>query len=144
MNMKGKKGKKIEIISSLKQKVAEIAERNRLTLVMLFGSQSRGDVHQESDVDLAYQAAHPLSVEQEVLLNYHFTEVFGIDRVDTVDISRASPLLSREILDQAVVLYDKTGLAFPTFELHALRSFAEARPLFDMRREKIDMFARAI
>lgn len=143
MKTKGMNAKRIEITPLLKQKVVELAGHNQLTLVMLFGSQSRGDVHAESDVDIAYQAEHPLTAEQEVMLNYQFTEVFGTDRVDTVDITRASPLLNREILDQATVLYDKTGLAFPAFELRALRSFLEARPLFEMRREKIEAFAHA-
>lgn len=133
--------KKVEITPALKQKVADLAIQNQLAMIVLFGSQSTGNVHEESDVDIAYQPECTLSAEQEVKLNYELTTMFGNDHVDTVNLVHASPLLAREVLDEATVLYDKTGFVFPAFELHALRSFAEARSLFDMRREKIGMFA---
>lgn len=143
--MKGTKqnAKKLEITSLLKQTVAKLAEENRLSMVVLFGSQSTGNVHEESDVDIAYQTETRLSGEQEVSLNYQFAQIFGTDRIDTVNITHAPPLLTREILDSATTLYDKTGIAFPTFELHALRNFLEAKPLFDIRREKLGIFANA-
>jgi len=134
--MKKRKGK-IEITQTLKEEISRLAEEYGLVLVMLFGSQSRGDAHEGSDIDVAFRPGKPLSEKQEAALNYELVKIFRNDRVDTVDLSRVSPLLRRRILEDVSLLYDRSGLAFPTFELYALRSYIEAMPLFNIRREKL-------
>lgn len=131
----------ITITPDIQKKIAALSERYGLMLVLLFGSQSRGDAGQESDVDIAFLPEKPLAPEYDIALNADLAAVFGTDRVDTTDLTRAPPLLRREILEYATVLYDRTGIGFATFEAHTLRSFAEAQPLFEIRREKLRALA---
>jgi predicted nucleotidyltransferase len=119
------------------KKINELANVYHLSLVVLFGSQSTGHTHAESDIDVAYVAEHPLTVEQEVHLNYELTNTFQIDRVDTVNIHHAPPLLMRRIFDEGTPLYQKTGQEFFRYRLYAMRRFIEAQPLYAIRRNEL-------
>ncbi len=131
---------KIEITDRIKQNIRALAEKYGLTLVVLFGSQASGKTHRESDVDIAYKPSRPLSSEEESMLNYELTPVFRTNSIDTTNLSYAPPLLQRRIVDEAVVLYDQTGHEYSAFEVAAIRRYVEAKPLFAIRREKLDAF----
>lgn len=128
----------------MKLAVQKLAEENGLSLVLLFGSRATGKTHKESDVDIGYLPEQPLSIKDEIHLNYELTLIFGTDHVDTVNLRHASALLLREITDQAVVLFEKTGTELDTFAIYALRRFREASPLFEIRREKLDAFLKPV
>ena len=130
------------ITEKSKDRVAALAKKYRLSLVVLFGSQATGQTHQESDVDIGYLPEQPISIKDEIRLNYELTLIFGTDRVDAVNLRHASAMLLQEIADQAVVLFEKTGTELDTFAIYALRRFREAAPLFEIRREKLDAFLK--
>jgi predicted nucleotidyltransferase len=125
---------------AIRQKVAELAEKYHLSLVLLFGSQASGATHRESDVDIAVLGEKALTEHDFMMINYECTTIFGTDRVDIVNIRRAPSLLLRRITDEAVVLYDRTDHAFSALEVLAARRFAEAQPLYEITREKINAF----
>jgi len=120
---------------SIKTHIATLAEKYGLSLVVLFGSQATGHTHKESDVDVAYLADKKLSYDDEVLLNFDLTEVFRNDKVSLVNLKTAPPLLLKQVVMNAIVLYEKTPHLFIEMFLYALRVYAEAQPLFDLRRE---------
>ena len=74
----------IQITDSIRGKIAELAQKYHLSLVVLFGSQSRGDTHSKSDVDIAYRGAGPLLLESEGMLIVELIEVFHTDKIDLV------------------------------------------------------------
>ena len=122
--------------------ISAIAEKYRLSLVVLFGSQATGKTHKESDVDIAYLPGRPLSPEEEININYELTLVSRTDRVDTVNLRNAPGLLLKQIVDQGVIFYEKTGTEFAELEIYAMRRYKEATPLFEIRREKLDAFLK--
>lgn len=130
------------ITDKRKDKVRALAEKYHLSLVVLFGSQATGKMHKESDVDVGYLPEKPLSTKNEIHLNYELTLIFRMDRVDTVNLRHAPGLLLKHIVDQGVILYEKTGAEFAGLEIYALRRFREAAPLFEIRREKLDAFLK--
>lgn len=120
-------------IGQIKPQIAKIAETYGLTLVVLFGSQTTGQTHKESDVDVAYTSSKKLSFHDEVRLNADLTEIFRNDMVSLVNFKTAPPLLLKQIVTNAIVLYEKTPHLFVEMFLYALRAYEEAQPLFALR-----------
>ncbi len=123
--------KAMELTEKQKQKIREIAKQYRLKLVLLFGSQSENRTHEESDFDIAYLPDKPLGFEDEYRLNYEFTNVFQVDRVDTVDLGKASPLLLYAIFRSPQALFQENELIFPLYQTYAFKKYIEAGPLYE-------------
>ena len=126
------------------EKIRDLAQQYRLTLLVLFGSQATGKTHRESDVDVAYSAEAALDTQDDIRINYELTLIFHTDHVDTVNLRHTPPLLLQQIADEGIALYEKTGVEFAALQVYALRRFREARPLFEIRREKLDAFVNAV
>jgi uncharacterized protein len=121
------------ITSDIKLKIAHVAEKYNLSLVLLFGSQATGKSHKGSDYDIAYLGDAPLSLDDESKLIVDLMQVFGIEKVDLTSIRGSSPLLLHEIVSTGSVLFEKTPSLFTALYIYALRTYEEARPLFELR-----------
>lgn len=128
----------MEINEKQQKNIEKIAEKYGLKLILLFGSQASGDTHSESDFDIAYVSERKLSFEEECQLNFEFTENLPGDRVDTVDIKKASPLLMRSIFKNPQILYKKDGMVFPTYRSYAFKLFVEAKPLYEIKKSYLE------
>ena len=114
-----------------KKKIREIAEKYHLKLILLFGSRANGRIHKESDFDVAYLPKKNLAFYQENYLNYEFTNIFQHDRVDTVDMRKAPPLLLCAIFRECQILFKEDNLIFPTYRAYAFKKYIEAKPLLE-------------
>jgi len=121
----------MEINQKQKEKIQEIAKKYQLKLVLLFGSQVSGKTNKESDFDVAYLSKKDLSFDEENYLNYEFTNIFQHDRVDTVNIKKASPLLLFGIFRECRVLFEQDDLIFPTYRAYVFKKYVEAKPLLE-------------
>jgi uncharacterized protein len=121
-------------------KITEFAKKYGLSLVVLFGSHATGHTHKGSDVDIAFLPVQPLTTPQEIQINYELTLICKTDRIDSVNLRYAHPLLLKEIADQGKILYENTGTEFAELEIYALRRYQEARLLYEIRREKLAEF----
>lgn len=91
--------------------------------IYLFGSMARGDVHRESDVDLAIlsgakiptAALFDLTARLEALLHRS---------VDLVDLRAASAVLRVQVLGDAELLDDADSIRRAEFECFALADYA--------------------
>lgn len=91
--------------------------------IYLFGSMARGDVHRESDVDLAIlsgakiptAALFDLTARLETLLHRS---------VDLVDLRAASAVLRVQVLGDAELLDDADSIRRAEFECFALADYA--------------------
>lgn len=127
----------MEINEKQKQKIKEIAEKYGLKLILLFGSQSTGRTNRESDFDIAYLSKKNLTFDQENNLNYEFTNIFQHDKVDSVDIRKAPPLLLFGIFKQCLVLFKENDLIFPTYRAYAFKKYIEIKPTLEESFKKI-------
>ena len=109
-----------------------------LSLLLLFGSQATGEAKRQSDIDFAFFSKEELTPKEDVLLNTRLCRLSKTDRVDTVNLRRAHPLLLKKILDSSKVLYQSSPVEFSKFEVLTLQKYREATPLFKMRRERLD------
>lgn len=134
----------IEINEKIKDKVAKLAEKYGLRLVLLFGSQARGETHKESDIDIAYLSGKSLDFNQECYLNFEFTTVFHQDRVDTVDLKKANPLLMYTVFDSPKILFQEDDIVFSNYQAYAFKRFIEAKPIFQERARRVLEYTNGI
>ena len=120
----------MKLTQTQKQKIKEIAGKYQLKLVLLFGSQSSGYIHKESDVDVAYLPEKSLDFEKEYRLNYEFTKIFQTDKVDTVDLRKASPLLLYAVFQNPIILFQENDLVFPLYRAYVFKRYIEAKSFY--------------
>lgn len=91
----------------------------------------------ESDIDLAYQAKLALSPDEELQLLWDFIFLYHRDRIDLVDLNKASPLLMFEVASNGKVLYEEND-SFLRFKLKASARYADTQHLRRMRQEYLN------
>jgi predicted nucleotidyltransferase len=88
--------------------------------VYLFGSAVTGDLHEESDVDLAVLLPHDEAKRRGALnlsdLRYQLEDVIG-RRVDLINLRRASTVLQHQVLVNGRVLFVADSRAHAEFEM---------------------------
>jgi predicted nucleotidyltransferase len=118
---------KAETDSSPIEAIRSVAARQPgLTLLVLFGSRARGDESARSDWDFGYLAdrsADPLMIMAAL------AEAVGSDRLDVVDLARASGLLRYRAARDGVLVYEATPGCFDRFRFEAARFWFDAEPV---------------
>jgi predicted nucleotidyltransferase len=114
-----------------------IIEKYNLNLLLSFGSYGTERFTPESDIDLAYQAKQNLSPNEELQLLKDLIFLYRRDRIDLVDLSKASPLLMFEVATNGKVLYEEND-SFLHFKLKASARYADTGHLRRMRREYLN------
>jgi len=94
-----------------------------LTLLMLFGSRARGDESPHSDWDFGYLGTPELDVD--ALLGNIVTAVAS-DRVDLVDLHRASGLLRFRVARDGVPVFEASAGSADGFRLEAAQFWCDA------------------
>ena len=126
----------MELEKRQKQKIEEIAKKYRLKLILLFGSRATGKIHKKSDFDVSYLPEKNLSYDDEIDINFQFTNIFKHDRVDTVNMQKAPPLLLYAIFNKCFILFKKDDLIFPTYRAYAFKKYFEIKPFLEKALKK--------
>ena len=109
------------------QKLARVAHgHSGLKLVVLYGSRGRGEARPDSDWDLGYLADASLDPDgflADAVL------ALGSDRIDLVDLGRASGQLRYRAAAEAHVVFARSDEAFPSFWLDAVTFWCDAAPV---------------
>ena len=129
------------IMKKLKD-LKDLVNKYKLSLVLLFGSHVHGDVHPESDMDIAIYGKKILSEADKINLTYEFSKIFHKDKIDVVDIKTSHPLLKREIFKDYKVLYQRNPMLVYQLELVSLHEFKESEILCQIRHERLQEFIR--
>ena len=108
-------------IENIKPKIAKLAEKYGLSLVLLFGSQATGKTHPRSDVDIAYLSEKPVDLMEESAISVALMDIFKTSFIDLVSLRNASPLLQKEIADNATVVYESKKSLFNEFIINAFK-----------------------
>jgi predicted nucleotidyltransferase len=123
----------------VRSRLAPLFQRPDVRLVVLFGSVAKGREREGSDVDLGLIAdggIEPLIPEVIRLLH--------TDRVDVVDLRRASPLLAFSAARHGIPLHQGTRGAFASFASLSLRRYEDTRKLRKLREESLRRYARDV
>jgi predicted nucleotidyltransferase len=97
-----------------------------LTLLVLFGSRARGDASAQADWDFGYLSdgsVNPLTVMAAL------AEAVGSERLDLVDLARASGLLRYRAARDGVLVYEARPGIFDRFRFEAARFWYDAEPV---------------
>lgn len=111
-----------ELPSDIKQRLAQLIplfEREGVQLAYLFGSLGQGQPGH--DVDLAILTRSELAFR----LRGAITECLGTERLDLVDLRRASPVLRFEILRTGQLLYAADQALSERFEMATLQVYQD-------------------
>ena len=109
----------------------------RLELVVLFGSMAKGRQGPRSDVDVAVRCTGDADLDR---LYVALAPRLRSDRLDLVDVRRASPLLMMEIARSGRVLYEKHPGAFREFQSLASRRYCDTAKLRRAQKRAIELF----
>ncbi|MFO7963092.1 MAG: nucleotidyltransferase family protein [Desulfobacterales bacterium] len=86
-------------------KIIDICRKNDISRIGLFGSRSRGEATESSDIDLLVQLSKPKSLLSLVKLERNLTEALG-KKVDLITEGAISPYLKDRILKELTVIYE--------------------------------------
>ena len=128
----------LDDINIIKQGVSKLADKYKLSLALIFGSRATGKIHSGSDIDVAYLSSAPLSLEDESQLALNLADILKTNLIDLVSIRASSPLLLKEIADNAVVLYESEKFLFSEFRLYSFKKYFESKRLFELRRDYLN------
>lgn len=105
---------------------ATAARQEGLALLVLFGSRARGDGSSGSDWDFGYLAA-PAADPTALLVA--LAEAVGSERVDLINLARASGLLRYRAARDGVLVYEAAPGGFDHFRFEAARFWFDAEPV---------------
>lgn len=124
-------------VSELTEKLQPFFQQHDTQLVILFGSTVTGRLHHESDLDLGILSDKPLDT---VAVTNELIRLLHLNRIDVVDLRRASPLLAREIVRQGVVLHERDPGGYAQFVSLAVRRYVDTRKLREAQQQVIERF----
>jgi len=115
------------------RKVKEIAQKYKLELLLLFGSQvkKKSIKSEKTDFDVAYLAKQELSFDEQIKMNCELMEVFGSDKIDMVNLKNANPLLMYQVGQNCRLLYGKKE-DFLEFKALAFRVYIDQQDLLEL------------
>ena len=108
-----------------------------LELVVLFGSTAKGRRRAGSDVDVAVRCAGPADLD---VIHGVLAPAIHTDRLDLVDLRRASPLLAMEVARSGRLLFESRRGAFREFQSLASRRYCDTAKLRRAQRRAIHVF----
>lgn len=98
----------------------------QLRLLVLFGSQSRGDATKESDWDFGFIANPNFDSDS---LYTDLVLILKTEKIDLVDLSHANGLLRFRAARDGMVLFEKTKNEYEKFWLQAVNFWCDAGPM---------------
>jgi len=124
-------------IGEIKNRLSPLFNDEGLRLVLLFGSVASGKECQESDIDLGFLFDRPLDI---LGLTNRVIQLLRTDRVDVIDLRRASPLLKYSVIRQGEALFEQTPGLFNIFQSLTFRIYVDAKKLRDAQEKAIHNF----
>lgn len=126
-------------IHRIEQALTSLFLRPNLQLVILFGSTAKDLTHRNSDIDLAFLFDGPADVLD---LTNEVAGLLGTDRVDVIDLRRASPLLGHAAATEGRLIYERVAGSFQVFRSLAFRRYVDTKKLRDARAGVVRNFLR--
>ena len=90
-------------VEEIKQKIIPILKRHGANRAALFGSCVRGEMNEESDIDVLVDIDEELSLLDFVGIKLEIEEALG-KKVDLIEYDTIKPLLRDKILNEQVII----------------------------------------
>lgn len=107
--------------------------------VVLFGSRARGVARDDSDVDIGVLATTALSADSLGAVALDASAQVGVseDKIDIVELRRASPLLCYRVAEEGKLLSGDPG-AFLRFRVRAWRDYLDTAKFRRLRERALE------
>lgn len=125
----------LEIGRETGDRVAAVARRHGIRLLLAFGSQASGQTHAASDLDLAVLLDTPHG-DDPLRLLADLQAAFPEREVDVVWLHRADPLIAWHALRQPRLLFGDPG-DLARRQAYAWRRFVEYEPFFEFEADAV-------
>lgn len=129
--------KEIYSIDEIKRKLTPLFGDEGLQFVLLFGSVASGGASRQSDIDLALLFDEPVDI---LALTNRVVRLLKTDKVDVIDLRRASPLLSFAGVKQGKLLFERSPGLFNSFCSLAFRRYVDTKKMRDAQGKAIEHF----
>lgn len=123
----------MEISKDQKLKVAKIAKKFQLKLIVIFGSFANGKSRKDSDLDIAVLGVKEVPFNKQIGLANELSLIFN-KSVDLSVLNRANPLLLFQVSKNPILLYGRRD-DFLKFKLHAFNAYNDYAPYFEMEKK---------
>jgi predicted nucleotidyltransferase len=120
-----------------KMDFSPLIKKYDIRLLLAFGSYQTERFTKDSDIDLGYLAKRDFGPEEELQLLKDLVLLYRRDRIDLVNLKKASPLLMYETATHGKVLYEENA-SFLRFKLKASARYADTEHLRRMRRNYLN------
>jgi predicted nucleotidyltransferase len=124
-------------LEELRERLTPLFRDKGLRFALVFGSAALGQLHKQSDVDLAFSFDEPTDI---ISLTNRVIRLLHTDRVDVVDLKRAAPLLRYSAVKTGKLLYERTPGLYHEFCSLAFRMYADTKKLRDAQAQAIGQF----
>ncbi len=119
-------------ISMRKLKIAKIAKKFQLKLIVVFGSFANGKNRKDSDLDIAVLGSRDVSFNKQISLINELSMIFN-KNIDLSVLNNANPLLLFQTSKNSVLLYGSRQ-DFLKFKLYAFKTYNDYAPYFEMEK----------
>ena len=123
----------MEITKDQKLRIAKIAKKFHLKLIIVFGSFANGKYRKDSDLDIAVLGSKEVSFNEQIRLTNELFLVFN-KNIDLSVLNRANPLLLFQASKNSILLYGKRE-GFLKFKLYAFNVYNDYAPYFEMEKK---------
>ena len=123
-------------------RLGDLADKYQLDLILMFGSRLTGNIHPESDIDIAVHGRQIFSETEKIQLIYELCNIFHTDDIDLVSLRTASPFLKKEVLKNYKILLQRDAMLLYQLELANIYEMKELEILDQIRREQLEEFVR--
>lgn len=115
-----------------KFKIAKIAKKFQLKLIVIFGSFANEKNRNDSDLDIAVLGSKEISFKEQISLINELSRIFN-KNVDLSVLNKANPLLLFQASKNPILLYGKRE-DFLKFKLYAFNVYNDYAPYFEMEK----------
>lgn len=119
-------------VGGQKLKIAKIARKFQLKLIVIFGSFANGKNRKDSDLDIAVLGSREVSFNEQISLTNELSQLFN-KNIDLSVLNRANPLLLFQASKNPILLYGSRE-KFLKFKLYAFNAYNDYAPYFAMEK----------
>ncbi|MFH1413078.1 MAG: nucleotidyltransferase domain-containing protein [bacterium] len=131
----------MKITKDQKLKIAKIAKKLQLKLIVIFGSFASGKHRKDSDLDIAVLGSKEVSFNEQISLTNELSLIFN-KNIDLSILNRANPLLLFQASKNPILLYGRRQ-DFLKFKLYAFNAYNDYAPYFEMEKNLNKKIIRA-
>ena len=109
-----------------KDKLAALCRKHNIQLLVLHGSQAKGNARDKSDIDIGILSQVKLDLDDQLALLSDFGEIFG-EKFDPVFLNGAEPLISYQVALHGKPLFEENEGIFQRFKIQVIARYMDSK-----------------